>query len=60
MPRKESEAVPEGNDSVLSKKNSGLANPRWRMDIEWLKKSSINLTGDWKSFRMRGEGWIGV
>ena len=34
MLRKESEAVPEGNGSSLSKKTPGLVNPRWTMYIE--------------------------
>ena len=34
MLRKDSEAVPEGNDPSPGKKNLGLANPRWRMYIE--------------------------
>ena len=42
MPRKESEAVPEGNGPVPSKKKSGLANPRWRIYIYFLKKDSID------------------
>ena len=37
MPRKESEAVPEGNDPV---KNSDPINPRWRTYIGCLKKYS--------------------
>ena len=34
MPRKESEAILDGNGPVPSKKNSGVANPYWRMYIE--------------------------
>ena len=34
MLQKESETVSEGSDPVHEEENSGLANPRWRMNIE--------------------------
>ena len=40
MPRKESMDVPVGNGLVPQQESIGLTNPRWRMYIEWLKKSS--------------------
>ena len=52
MPRKESEAIPEGNGPVPhGKENSGLANPCWTMYIEWLNKSSVDGTESWTKWR---------
>ena len=50
MPRKESEAVPEGNGPSPSKNNSGLVNPRWRIYIDFLKKDSIDSRKEWTAF----------
>ena len=64
MPRKESMAVPVGNGLVPQQESIGLTNPRWRMYIEWLKKSSKYGTGKWISFfdniKRIGEVWISV
>ena len=41
----------------LSKNNSVLVNPRWRMYIDFLKKGSINSRKEWTAFSME---WTAV
>ena len=64
MPRKESMAVPVGNDPVPQQEDMSLANPRWRTYIKWLKKYSKCGTGKLISFfeniKRNGEVWISV
>ena len=40
MPRKESEAVPEGNSPVPQQEEFGSTSPRWRMYIDFVSKDS--------------------
>ena len=46
--------------SSSTKKNSGLANPRRRMYIEWWKNSSIDRTISWTWWRKGWEWWTRV
>ena len=59
MPRKETEAAPEGNSPVPQKEEFGSGEPTladvYRLFEEGLKWTAISIdgTGSWTRFRMR-------